>query len=69
MRAVNAMNVLEVFCSFYTVISAVSYVTLVQLLYHVSNLLASACSYTRKPFIRSLDTNTRRDRKGNLCGT
>ena len=38
--AVNAINVLDVFCSRYTVISAVT----VQLIYHVSDLLTSACT-------------------------
>ena len=40
MRAVNAINVIDVFS---TVISFVSQIYIVQLLYHVSNLLTSAC--------------------------
>ena len=41
----DAINVLDVFCSCYTVISAGSQTYVVQLLYHVSDLLTSICKH------------------------
>ena len=42
-HATDAINVLDVFCSCYSVIPTVSQAYVVQLLYHVSNLLTSIC--------------------------
>ena len=42
-HAMGAINVLDVFCSCYTVISAVSQTYMVKLLYHVSDLLTRVC--------------------------
>ena len=46
------MPVLDVFCSYYTVISAISYV---QLLYHVDYAICQPALDTRKQFIRVSD--------------
>ena len=51
----NAINAFDIFCSCYTVISAVA----VQLLFHESNLLASQRLYMHKQLVCLLYTITR----------